>query len=133
MLGSEEFVEWVRAGEFSFSREHVGYETGVLRPRVSSVIREVAKVYKVSEEALFHSQKGRSNEARQVAMYLIRELCDTSLKEIARLFSLGSYGSPGGACSVIEGQIKGDTNLRLSLKKPSIGKSKLFWEFGAGD
>lgn len=74
VLGSEEFVEWVRGDEFSLSEKHPGYETGVLRPRVSSVIREVAKVYKVSEEALFHDQRGRRNEARQVAMYLIREL-----------------------------------------------------------
>ena len=73
-----------RAGEFSFSREHAGYETGVLRPRVSSVIRE---------------------------------LCGTSLKEIARLFSLGSYGSPGGACSVIEGQIKGDRKLHRRIEQ----------------
>jgi REP element-mobilizing transposase RayT len=117
VLGSEEFVEWVRAGEFSFSGEHVGYEIGILRPRVSSVIREVAKVYKVSEGALFHSQRGRRNEARQVAMYLIRELCDTSLKEIARLFSLGSYGSVGGACSMIERQIKGDRKLRRRIEQ----------------
>ena len=63
------------------SGEHVGYETGILRSPVSSVIREVAKVYKVSEEGLFHGQRGKRNEAWQVAMYLIRELCDKSLKE----------------------------------------------------
>jgi len=31
----------------------VGYETELLRPPISSAIREVAKVYDVSEEALF--------------------------------------------------------------------------------
>ena len=60
---------------------------------------------------------GRRNEARQVAMYLIRELCETSLKEIARLFSLGSYGSVGGACSVIERQIKADRKLRSRIEQ----------------
>ena len=45
-------------------------------------------------------------------MYLIRELCDTSLKQIAQLFSLGSYGGVGGACSVIERQTEGDRKLR---------------------
>ena len=48
------------------------------------------------------AQKGKRNEARQVAMYLIRELCKKSLKEIAQSFSLGSYGGVGGACSVID-------------------------------
>jgi UTP-glucose-1-phosphate uridylyltransferase len=38
--------------------------------------------------AVFLSETDCKNEARQVAMYLIRELCDTSLKEIAQLLNL---------------------------------------------
>jgi len=117
ILGGEDFINWLKEGGFSLSGEHVGYETGPLRPPVSSVIREVAKVYKVSEEALFRGQRGKRNEARQVAMYLIRDLCDKSLKEIAQSFSLGSYGSVGGACSVIERQIKVDRRLRRHIEQ----------------
>jgi len=101
---------------YSNKKQSPIYETGILRPPVSSVIREVARVYKVSEESLFHGQRGKRNEARQVAMYLIRELCDKSLKEIAQSFSLGSYGSVGGACSVIERQIKVDRRLRRPIE-----------------
>jgi len=79
-----QFIKWVKQGEFSLSREHVGYETGVLRPPVSSVLREVATTYGVSEEGLLHGQRGKGNEARQVAMYLARELCNRSLKEHSR-------------------------------------------------
>ena len=43
-------------------------------------------VDRVSEEELFHSQMGKRNETRQVAMYLLTELCNKSLKEIARSF-----------------------------------------------
>jgi len=43
----------------SLSGEHVGYETGPRRPPVSSVIREVAEFYKVSEESLLHGQRGK--------------------------------------------------------------------------
>ena len=111
ILVGEGFITRIKEGSFSLTREHVGYETKILRPRLSSVIREVVKVYKVSEEDLFHGQRGKRNEARQVAMYLIRELCNKSLKEIAEYFSLGSYGSVGGACSVIERQIKLDRKL----------------------
>jgi chromosomal replication initiation ATPase DnaA len=39
-------------------------------------------------------------------MYLSRQLCNRSLKEIAEVFSPGSYGSIGEACSVIEGRLK---------------------------
>ena len=54
---------------------------GVPRPPVSSEIREVANAYGVSEESLLRGKRGKRNEARQAAMYLIRELCDKSLKE----------------------------------------------------
>lgn len=50
-------------------------------------------------------------------MYLIRELCDTSLKEIAQYFSLGSYGSVGAACSLIEGRIREEGKLRRRIQE----------------
>lgn len=50
-------------------------------------------------------------------MYLIRELCDKSLKEIAEVFSLGSYGSVGSACSVIERKIKLDRTLLRRIEQ----------------
>ncbi len=81
ILGGEDFINWLKEGGFSLSGEHVGYETGILRPPVSSVIREVDKLYKVAEQGLFRGQSGKGNEARHVAMYLIRELCNKSLKE----------------------------------------------------
>jgi hypothetical protein len=117
ILGGEDFINWLKEGGFSLSGEHVGYQTGILRPPVSSVIREVAKLYRVSEEGLFRGQRGKRNKARQVAMYLIRDLCDKFLKEIAQSFSPGNYGSGGGACSVIERQIKVDRRLRRRIEQ----------------
>ena len=104
-------------GDFRVSGKHVGYETAILRSAIPSVIRTAGRVYDVSEKDLFQGRRGQRNEVRQVAMYLIRELCDTSLRENARLFSLGSYGSVGGACSVIERQIKEDRKLRRRIEQ----------------
>jgi hypothetical protein len=70
-----------------------------------------------SSLCLFANRIGKRNEARQVAMYLIRKLCKKSLKEIAQSFSLGSYGSVGGACSLIERQIKVDRKLRRRIEQ----------------
>jgi len=117
ILGDEDFITWLKEADFSLSREHVGYERKILRPHISSVISEVARIYKVSKEDIFHGQRGKRNEARQVAMYLIRELCDKSLKEIAEVFSLGSYGSVGSACSVIERKIKLDRTLLRRIEQ----------------
>lgn len=95
----------------------MGYEAGVLRPSMSLVIKAVGEVYGVSEGEIFHGRRHERNEARQVAIYLIRELCDKSLKEIVEVFSLGSYGSVGGACSVIERRVKLVRALRRRIKQ----------------
>ena len=117
LLGSNDFINRIREGRASFSEEHTRYETGALRPQVSSVLRDIAKLYQVSEESLLHGKRGKRNEARQVAMYLVRELCNKSLNNIAELFSLGSYGSVGAACSVIEKQLKVDRGLLRRIEQ----------------
>jgi chromosomal replication initiation ATPase DnaA len=60
-------------------------------------------------------------------MYLSRELCDTSLKEITEAFSLGSYGSVGGACSVIERKTKLGRGLRRRIEhiRGTVGSTSI--------
>jgi chromosomal replication initiation ATPase DnaA len=62
----------------------------------------VAKIYRVTTEAVFQGVRGRENEARKVAMYLVRRCCDQTLKETARLFGLGSYGAVGWGCHQVQ-------------------------------
>jgi len=45
-------------------------------------------------------------------LYLVRELWNKSLNNIAELFALRGYGGVGAACSVIEKQLKMDRGLR---------------------
>lgn len=116
VLGDEDFMSWVKERELSVSGEHVGYETRIFRPSGSLVIKAVAGIYEVTERNLFKGRRGKRNEARQVAMYMIRELCDSTLKEVAEIFSLGSYGSAGRACSLIERRAKSDMTLRRRIE-----------------
>jgi hypothetical protein len=117
VLGGADFISWVKGGGFSASMEHVGYEAGVLKPDVTLVIKAVGEVYGVSEGEIFQRRRGERNEARQVAMYLIRDLCDKSLREIAEIFSLGSYRSVGGACSIVERRRKLNRTLAHRIKQ----------------
>jgi hypothetical protein len=111
ILGNEGFIPRIKADGFSLSEEHLGYETAIFQPSVQYVVRAVAEICGVSEDKILQGQRGQRNEARQLAMYLTRELCGLTLKETAEVFSLGSYGSVGGACSVIERRIKSDRKL----------------------
>jgi len=115
LLGNNDFITRIREGGASFSGEHTRYETGALRPRLSSVLRDIATLYHVSEASLLHGKRGRRNEARQVAMYLVRELCNKSLHTIAEVFSLECYGGVGAASSVIEKQFTVDRGLRRRI------------------
>ena len=124
-LGNTDFINKIREGGTSFSGEHTRYETGALRPQVSSVLRDIATLYHVSEESLLHGKRGKRNEPRQVAMYLVRELCNKSLHAIAELFSLSSYGGVGAACSLIEKQLTVDRGLRRRIEQIRKMASKI--------
>jgi REP element-mobilizing transposase RayT len=117
MLGDEAFTSRIREGDYAAGEEHVVYERTILKPEVSSVMRAVGEIYSVSEPGLLRGKRGQKNEGRQVAMYLIRELCDRSLKEIADMFSLGSYGGVGAACSVIERRATYDQVLKHRIEQ----------------
>jgi len=117
ILGNERFTSWVREGNFPLSMEHVKYETRPLRPRVSSVIGAVAESYGISQAMILHGRRGQRNEARQLAMYLTRELCDLSLMKIAQIFSLESYGGVGTVCTLIARRIRKDAALRSRIQQ----------------
>jgi REP element-mobilizing transposase RayT len=117
ILGDESFITRLKEGRFPISGEHAGYEATMLKPSVSSVTKAVAESYGVSQKDLLHGRSGRRNEARQVAMYLVKRLCDRPLKEIAEIFSLGNYGSAGGACSLIDRQLRSDRKLRRRVER----------------
>jgi len=117
VLGDDRFMTRIKEGEHRLSREHVGHEARVVRPEIASVIRCVAEAYQISEDEVFRRRRGQRNEARQVAMYLMRELCDQRLQQIAEVFSLRSYGGVGAACSIIEEQIKTARRLRGRIEQ----------------
>jgi chromosomal replication initiation ATPase DnaA len=65
---------------------------------VDRVLKTLATRYGVKVEDLLKGRRGKDNEARKVGMYLIKELCDLRLQEIAQCFGMGSYGVVGWAC-----------------------------------
>jgi REP element-mobilizing transposase RayT len=101
VLGEEEFVERIRKPA-QLAKEHPRYQRRAVQTSAQSVIRGVAKIYRVTTEAVFQGVRGRENEARKVAMYLVRRCCDQTLKETARLFGLGSYGAVGWGCHQVQ-------------------------------
>lgn len=60
VVGDEDLIYRIKDGGYPLSKEHVGYDTTILRPRLSAVIGAVAHVYKVSRSDLFQLRRGES-------------------------------------------------------------------------
>ena len=89
MLGSEEFIERMRH-MFSVEKRHAEVpESRSLTPDVERIRAVVCKSYNVTKEALTATRRGTANEARNVAIYLMRYLGGIVLKKLP-----GNFGQP---------------------------------------
>ena len=77
----------------------------------------VAKYYNIKVSDL-ESTKKTNNIAfpRQVSMYLIRELTDSSLPQIGRYFGNRHHTTVKYACEKIENDIKSDETLKSVIE-----------------
>ena len=89
ILGSEEFIEGIRELGAAEVREYVRYERRVVQTAPERVIGEVARHYKMAREEIFRGIRGRENEARKVAMYLVKRCCDRTLAEMGGILQSG--------------------------------------------
>jgi len=112
VLGGDNFVEKVRGRIGKLAREHPRYQRGRVQAGPDQVIRRVAGMYKISKEEVLRGVRGRENEARKVAMYLVRRCCDQTLQETARFFGLGSYGAVGWGCHGVQSKMQKEKKFR---------------------
>ncbi len=126
VLGGEGFREWVRTKVRSFSREHPRHERVKVRPSVRQVLQRVAAVFDVKVAVLKQGRRGEANDARKVAMYLVKRLCDLTLQETAKQFGVTSYGVVGWACTQVRVKQAEDARFkkRVELVEISISPKK---------
>lgn len=117
VLGDERFRDRLEGKAVRVDREHPRHERLAVRPSVDKVLKGVAKVYGVKVLDLVQRKRGKSNEARKVGMYLVKELCDLTLQEIAQRFGMGSYGAVGWACHGIGARIESDGKFRKRIAR----------------
>jgi putative transposase len=97
ILGSDEFIKWVR-DHFSNQAAHEEVpESKLLLPEIEEVADAVCAVYGVERNILLVSKRRTTNEPRNMAIYLSRRLCGATLREIRDRFNLHSDSSVGSA------------------------------------
>jgi putative transposase len=116
VLGSAEFVEKVRRPEVKLDKEIPRYQRRGVQASAEQVINRVAVMYAIRKEAVLKGVRGKENEARKLAMYLVRRCCDQTLSETARVFGLGSYGAVGWGCNAIQTRMEKEQKFRHRME-----------------
>lgn len=117
ILGSEEFIETVRSRVNPPNQEHVRSDRQFVRPTVQKIATVVADVLKTPISHLFEGGRGRTNRARQIAIWALQEFGDLSYSEIAQHLSLVSPRTVGWTCHQVKNRTKNDRQLNNQLKK----------------
>jgi putative transposase len=87
-------------------------QSRLLAPEKDKIMSVVCTKYKVSLSDLRTSKRGQLNEARNVAMYLMRHLRGEILSVICKEFGLKKDSSAGSIIDRVKKQIKKDKQLR---------------------
>ena len=101
----------------SLSREHPRYERGKVRPSVRQVMTVVAKGFGVRASFLRKGRRGMANEARKVAMYLVKPQCDLTLQATATQFGVTNYGVVAWACAQMQAKLAKDVRFKKCVEQ----------------
>lgn len=117
ILGGAGFVREVKERFFARLQHREVPESRVLAPAAEDIIKVVCEAYGVGKDELVRSRRGRFNEARNVAIYLTRELRHATLGDICRPFRMGRYSSVSSAIGRVKVQLARDRRLEKRVQK----------------
>lgn len=93
LLGSQDFIEWVKAKYYQLKKHHEIPQSQQLAPTITEIKQAVVRNYGIEEQSLEQSQRGKTNEPRNIAIYLARKHSGLRLEEIGKEFGLKKYSS----------------------------------------
>lgn len=125
ILGGEAFIERVKQPAATPAPEYPRYERRAVQADPERVVRKIVEQYKVKGEEIFCGVRGRDNEARKVAMYLMKCCCDRTLPEIAEYFGTNGYATVSWNCRVVESKLAKEMKFK-DLKRGPDTASRSF-------
>ena len=112
IYGSDGFKEKIKK---LFSKPEVESEipeSKVLVYNTEQIVGSVCKYYEIGKEELFITRRGFTNEARNMAVFLIRRLRGETLLNIAKYFKIKKYSSVSSIATRFQQLLDGDKVLR---------------------
>ena len=117
ILGGAGFVQGVKERFFARLRHREVPESRVLAPAMEDILKVVCEAYGVAKDEVLRSRRGRFNEARNVAIYLTRELRRATLDDLCSPFRMGRYSSASSAIGRVKVQLARDRKLEKRVQK----------------
>jgi REP element-mobilizing transposase RayT len=115
VLGKTEFIDWVRSTFFANKTHKQVPDSGQLAPEIERIKEAVCQYYETEKGRLMHSERGVSNDPRNVAIYLTRVLRRDGLVNISAAFGMHGYSSASSAIDRINKRIASDKGLQKSI------------------
>ena len=106
ILGSEKFIQRVKERFPKEKKEKEIPESKKLCPEVIDIKRAVCNHYKIRQADLLKSRRGVENEARDLAIYMLRVIRGERLIIIGREFNLDNYSSVSTAVERIKRKLE---------------------------
>ena len=115
MLGSEKFIAWIKERFFKKKIDKEIPESKKLAPDMDTIILEVSRYYGVRPTTLKAVRRGIENEARDVAVYLIRTMRSEPLMRIGAGFGLSRYSSVSSVVLRVKIRLQKDKKFKQRL------------------
>jgi len=106
ILGSDKFIKWVKERFAKKKKEKEIPESKKLCPEVIDIKKAVCNYYKTEDADLLKSRRGVENEARDLAIYMLRFIRGERLTIIGQEFNLNNYSSVSPAIERIKRKLE---------------------------
>ncbi len=115
ILGSELFKESLRDKFSDLVNQPEIPESKALAIGADKVILAVCDFYRVSREEMLVSRRGNTNLARDVSVYLVRQLCRMTLPCVGMEFGIKNYSTVSSIVQRVKSRIESDKQLSKEL------------------
>jgi putative transposase len=117
VLGDNQFVDMIKERFFEGKRHIEVPESKGLAPDADQIIASICNHYNIDRAELFRTKRGVLNEARGMALYLVRYLRGASLTSIGKEFEINSYSTVSSIIERFKAQIQADRKLSRKVER----------------
>ncbi len=129
IFGPKSFITKIREEYYFEKKSKEIPDLKILTPDPDEIIEKVCRFYKVDRADLLITKRGWFNKPRNIAIYLIRFICNEKLTEIADKFNMNTYSAVSNiiqrVATLRKEDKKIDKEIKLLTKKLIKGQVKI--------